>query len=41
MVGVSLATQSRVPAVTNRALARMHVPEVVWPERPPVTTRVP
>jgi Na+(H+)/acetate symporter ActP len=41
MVIVSLATQSQVPPGTNRALARMHVPEVLWPERPPVTARVP
>jgi Na+(H+)/acetate symporter ActP len=34
MMGVSLLTRATVPAHTDRAMARMHVPEEVGPERP-------
>jgi hypothetical protein len=34
MIGVSLLTRASVPAHTSRAMARMHLPEEVTPERP-------
>jgi Na+(H+)/acetate symporter ActP len=34
MIGVSLLTRATVPAHTDRAMARMHVPEDAAPERP-------